>query len=262
MTLVPDLNLPMPRLMFITDPGRTVGRELPKVVELVLKGGCRMVQVRAPGLDDRAFYLLARQLTHLINAFGALSIINDRIDICHAVGAQGVHLGSNDLPLRVARQLLGPNKLLGYSAHTLKELRKVGAEGADYATFSPIYTMPHKDPRGEPWGPVGYREAKMTSEVPVFALGGITLERIPELLIDDAEEYGHSRIAVVSLLSEALKVKERTEDVLRMLHPDRSSDQAEAIEARYTFEPENLVDDREEGLDPHAGGSSAEDQDA
>lgn len=238
MPLDADLTAPLPRLMFITDAARTAGRELAKVVELVCEGGCRLVQVRAPGLPDREYYLLARQLTHIANAYGALAIINDRIDICHAVGAQGVHLGASDLPLRVARQLLGPGKLLGYSAHSYKELRRTPTEGADYCTFSPIFPLAHKESGTPPWGIAGLREALLQPQGPVFALGGIQLEHVPVLVADCADAPEPVRIAVSSLLGEAERIRETASDVLRMLHPELPPDADFAAEARYIFEPD------------------------
>ncbi|MEO7994740.1 MAG: thiamine phosphate synthase [bacterium] len=254
MSLAPDLTQPLPRLLYVTDPARTADRELVKVVELVLKGGCKLIQIRAPGLSDRAFYLLARQLTHLANGYGALSIINDRIDICHAVGAQGVHLGGNDMPVRVARQLLGPYKLLGYSAHQLKEVRRAPEDGADYLTFSPICPLRHKKSPFDPWGPHGYHEALLSTTTPVFALGGITAEAIPALLAAAEGTHQCARIAAVSLLSEAESIQERTRDVARMLHPESCDEELFEGEARYTFEPEDVLGD-----DPpeHYGGGHA-----
>lgn len=239
--LTTDLTGPLPRLCFITDPERTGGRPLAKVVELVCKGGCRMIQVRAPGMADREFYLLARQLTHIANAFGALTIISDRIDICHAVGAQGVHFGANDLPLRVARPLLGPDKLIGYSAHDLKELRKAQSEGADYVTFSPLFPMSHKDSPHEPWGAAGLKEAMHHTHLAVFGLGGITQATFPEVL-GAGDAHHEVRIAAVSLLSEAAHISDTTEAVLRQLHPEWAAGEPIPGEARYTFDPADAED--------------------
>lgn len=249
----------LPRLMLITDPERTGGRELKKVVELALKGGVRMVQIRAKGLPDRDFYLLARQLTHLVHAFGGISIISDRIDICHAVGAQGVHLGADDLPVRVARQLLGPAKLLGYSAHSMKELRRKPEEGADYFTFSPIFPLSHKGSPTTPWGPEGYREALLACPIPVFALGGITTENLARLVESGSGCAQPPRVAAVSLLSETERVMERTAEVLQTLHPEGMPDLSGGLEARYTFEPEDLLS--AEDYDLGAGRDATEDQD-
>ncbi|HYE77917.1 MAG TPA: thiamine phosphate synthase [bacterium] len=255
--LGPEDAVQLPRLMLITDPGRTGGRPLLKVVELALKGGVRMVQLRAKGLPDLDFYLLARQVTHLVHAFGGISIINDRIDICHAVGAEGVHLGDDDLPVRVARHLLGPSKLLGYSAHSLKELRRKPEEGADYLTFSPIYPLSHKPSPTPPWGPEGYREALLGCKVPVFALGGITLEGLPVLVETAAGCTQPPRVAAVSLLSEAERIIDRSQEVLRALHPEGVPDSGGGLEGRYTFDPEDLLS--AEDYDPGYGADAQED---
>lgn len=241
MSLTTDLTGPLPRLCFITDPQRTGGRPLAKVVERVCRGGCRMVQVRAPGLADRELYLLARQLTHIANSFGALAIINDRIDICHAVGAQGVHLGASDLPLRVARPLLGPDKLLGYSAHALKELRRAGQEGADYVTFSPLFPLTHKASPHEPWGIAGYAEALRHVTLPVYALGGVRESHLADLITaGDARHPVH--LAATALLSEAPDISAATEATLRALHPEWDPAVPFTGEARYTFDPADTED--------------------
>jgi len=158
------------------------GRGLVETVAAALAGGVRAVQLREKDLAACELYPLARELRELTARHGARLLINDRLDVALAVDADGVHLGGHSLPVAVARKILGPNKLIGVSTHRPEEVTAAQQGGADFVTFGPVFFTLSKAAYGEPVGLGRLREACMASPLPVFALGGVTLERLPELL--------------------------------------------------------------------------------
>lgn len=162
------------RLYLITDRSRAGGRELAVVVREALEGGVKAVQLREKDLPAAALYRLAAELRRLTSDFDARFIINDRLDIAQAVGADGVHIGVNSLPVAVARRLLGEGSIIGYSAHGIDEALRAQADGADFVTFGPLYPTPSKAAYGEPCGVKKLADAVSALDIPVIALGGIS----------------------------------------------------------------------------------------
>ncbi|HEX9080569.1 MAG TPA: thiamine phosphate synthase [Desulfuromonadaceae bacterium] len=169
-------------LYLITDRTQTHGRPLAAVVREALEGGVRAVQLREKDLSGRDLFSLAQELRAITREYGARLIINDRPDIALVTEADGVHLGAASLPVAAARTILGPERLIGYSAHAVAEARQAEAEGADFATFGPVYPTPSKAAYGAPLGPEKLAEAAATLGIPVFALGGVKKTSIAELL--------------------------------------------------------------------------------
>ncbi|WP_305043515.1 thiamine phosphate synthase [Geoalkalibacter sp.] len=155
------------------------GRRLEEVVAAACRGGVGAVQLREKDLGARELYPLACRLRDLTAACGARLLINDRIDLALAVEADGVHLGGQSLPTAVVRHLLGPARLIGVSTHHPDEIRAAHHNGADFVTFGPVYATPSKAAFGPPQGLVALRAACRAAPLPVFALGGITAERVP-----------------------------------------------------------------------------------
>lgn len=179
------------RLMLITD--RSLSKLPPmQVVRRALEGGVTTVHLREKDLDSRNMFFLASEMRNMTREFNANLIINDRIDIALAVGADGVHMGKNSMPMTEARRLVGRNKLIGFSAHNMQEA--VGAEenGANYITLSPIFQSPNK---GKPIGPEAVPVVKDVLRIPVIALGGINEDNIASVL-----EHRADGIAVVSAI--------------------------------------------------------------
>jgi len=180
--------------------------QLEAVVEQALLGGVRLVQHRAKEgstnadgspLSDGQRLQQAQALRRLCAAHGALFVVNDRIDIALAVEADGVHLGQGDLPVAVARRLLGRDRLLGRSTHRLDQLQQAIAEGCDYVGVGPVKATPTK-PGREPVGLDYVRQAAAASPIPFFAIGGIALEDLAAL-----RQAGASRVAVVRAITGA-----------------------------------------------------------
>ncbi|MHB8882616.1 MAG: thiamine phosphate synthase [Thermodesulfovibrionales bacterium] len=162
-------------ICFITD--RTYC-DLPvtDMVAVVLKAGIRFIQYRDKDRTRRELYEEAVKLRELTRGFNATLIINDHADIALAVGADGVHLGQDDLPLREARRLMG-SRIIGISTHSLEQARKAEGGGADYIGFGPVFHTTTKD-AGAPKGLDNIRLIKQNVSIPVVAIGGINSDNI------------------------------------------------------------------------------------
>lgn len=171
------------------------GGDLLSAVAQALQGGVDAVQLRDKDLPHADRLALAQQLRILTRRYRARLLINDSVDIALSADADGVHLGNTSLPVAEARSLLGPKKLIGYSAHSLEELALVAEQGANFATFSPVFFTPSKAPYGAPQGLERLVRACSTSPIPVFALGGINLSRISAV-----RQGGAQGIAVISAI--------------------------------------------------------------
>ncbi len=205
------------RLYFVTDRHQTAGRPLPDVVRAALDGGVRAVQLREKDLEAGELYRLAARLRELTARYAARLLINDRLDVALAVEADGVHLGQMSFPVRAARQLLGPDTLIGVSTHTPAEI--VAAEGADFVIFGPVYFTPSKATYGKPQGLERLRQAVRSSPVPVFAIGGIHTGRIAAV-----RAAGARGIALISALSGAPDPRRTAQALLAQLDPPDRAD--------------------------------------
>jgi thiamine-phosphate pyrophosphorylase len=168
-----------------------------QVVEAALQGGIAIVQYRDKEREDATRLELAQRLKQLCHHYNALFLVNDRVDLALAVEADGVHLGQTDLPIAVARQLLGSQRIIGRSTTNPEEMERALAEGADYIGVGPVYstpTKPGKTAAGLEY--VGYAAAH--ASVPWFAIGGIDTENLTAVLAAGAE-----RVAVVRALMAA-----------------------------------------------------------
>jgi thiamine-phosphate pyrophosphorylase len=171
------------------------GRDLLIAVEQALQGGVDAVQLRDKDLPDDARLVLARQLRTLTRRYRARLLINGSVDIALAAEADGVHLGASSQPVTEARCLLGPKRLIGYSAHSPEELAIAAEQGADFATFSPVFFTPSKAGYGPPQGLERLAAICSASSIPVFALGGIDPSRIAAV-----RQAGAQGVAVISAI--------------------------------------------------------------
>ena len=210
----------MPRVDFslylVTDRHKTGGRPLVPLLREALGAGLRAIQLRERDLGSRPLLALAEDSLRAARAAGAKVLINDRVDLVMALGADGVHLRSSSLPVRAVRRLLGPDGLIGVSVHAADEVVQVEAEGADFAVLGPIYETPSKLPYGRPIGVQPIEEAVRRSRLPVFAIGGITPERV-----GDVRRAGASGVAVIASILGAESVASATRafpDALRPVH--------------------------------------------
>ena len=203
-------------LYLVTFPSET----LFAVVEAALQGGLTLVQYRDKTADDGVQFTQTQQLCHLCHQYGAIFIINDRVDLALAVDADGVHLGQQDMPVAVARQLLGPQRLIGCSTTNPEELQRAIQEGADYIGVGPVYETPTKVDKAAT-GLDYVRYAVHHSSVPWFAIGGIDVNNLNDVISAGAE-----RVAVVRSLMQAEQPTLVTQYFLSQLtrvHTTRSS---------------------------------------
>lgn len=168
-----------------------------ETVEAALAGGIAVVQYREKTLDDCDRLQIAQQLKLLCHRYSALFIVNDRVDLALAADADGVHLGQNDLPIEFAREILGANRIIGRSTTNPDQMQQAIAAGADYIGVGPVYATPTKpDKPAVGLDYVSYAAAHAT--VPWFAIGGISVDNLNEVL-----DAGAERVAVVRAIMAA-----------------------------------------------------------
>jgi thiamine-phosphate pyrophosphorylase len=206
----------MPRVDFslylVTDRQQTGGRPLVPLVEQAVAGGLRAVQVRERDLATPDLLTLVGDLCAVARAQGVRVMVNDRADLALALGADGVHLRSDSLPVPAARRLLGPDRLIGASAHSADEAARAESDGADFAVLGPVYETPSKRQYGPPIGLRPLEEAGRRCRIPVFAIGGITVARVAEV-----RRAGAHGVAVVSAILSAPSVESVTRQFLDAL---------------------------------------------
>lgn len=201
-------------LYLVTDRRQTAGRPLLAVLQDALEAGVKAVQLRERDLPARELLDLARALRALTRSHGARLLINDRIDLVLAVGADGVHLRADSLPVAAARRLLGPDRLIGQSVHRVEDVSMAEAEGADFAVLGPVYDTPSKRAYGPPIGLRPFEETR-DCRIPVLAIGGITAARVGEL-----RRAGARGIAVISSVLAAASPHAATRELLKTLEPN------------------------------------------
>jgi len=198
---------PLGRLHLLTDC--RPGRDPVPVVRAALSAGVPVIQVRVPdSWSDRAAYALASVVAGMCRAAGATCLVNDRLDVALAVGADGAHVGAEDLPVAAARRVLD-DRILGGTARDPATARQAARDGASYLGVGPAYRTSTKDGLPEPIGPPGIRAVADAVDIPVIAIGAVTAERIPELLA-----AGAHGVAVVSAVSDAADPAAATRELL------------------------------------------------
>lgn len=182
-------------LYLITDRHACGSRSLVDVVAAALRSGVRAVQLREKDLSPREFLSLASDLRALTAQSGARLVINHRIDVMQAVGADGVHLPQDSLPPSVVRRLVGPDKLIGVSTHSETDVQRACEAGANFVTFGPVYDTPSKRAYGPPVGLAALEAVCRRSPLPVFAIGGIDSSRIAPVMAAGA--HGVAMISAI-----------------------------------------------------------------
>ena len=173
-------------LYVITDEMICPGRTHADIAKAAIEGGARIIQIRDKFASDRKFYEDAAQIRELTAAAGVMFFINDRIDIAVAVGADGVNLGQSDMPIEIARRLLGEKVIIGVSADCLEQAIKAEADGADYIGFGPVFPTNTKADAGPVSGLDQLRQVCHEVSLPVIAIGGIGLENIGSVAANGA----------------------------------------------------------------------------
>ncbi len=182
------------------------------VAKEAIRGGATVVQIREKKADSRELLRLAYEIKKLTEQAQIPFIINDRLDVCLAVDADGVHLGQQDMPVEVARRLLGSQRIIGVSATNLREAIEAEQQGADYLGVGPIFLTPSKDDAAEPMGLDGLRAIRRNVRIPLVAIGGICKENIDQVLRAEADG-----IAVISAITGASDRKKAAQDLLNII---------------------------------------------
>ncbi len=200
----------LPKLYAVTD-SRLSGLSHPAQVEALCSGGAELIQLREKSLGANEFYSQARCAIKIAQQFGARVLINDRVDIALAAGADGVHLGQTDLPPAVARRLLGPNSIIGFSTHDLQQARQATKLPIDYLAVGPIFTTDTKSDTAPVVGTAGLEVIRAAlRELPIVAIGGINPSHAQQVFMAGADS-----IAMVSwLISDPSQIEERTRQFL------------------------------------------------
>ncbi|MCX8065514.1 MAG: thiamine phosphate synthase [Candidatus Hydrogenedentes bacterium] len=173
------------------------GRPSTLVLEECLKAGVKIVQFREKEGEDKEKFYKAKMFREITNSYGALLIIDDRIDIALMVNADGVHLGQKDLPISEARRI-APELIIGASTHSVEQAIKAQEEGASYVNIGPLFPTQTKTGTAEPLGVDAIERTKPYLKVPFTCMGGIKLQNIEEVL-----KRGARHIAVVTAVTEA-----------------------------------------------------------
>jgi thiamine-phosphate pyrophosphorylase len=199
-------------LYLVTDRHQTGGRPLQEVLSAALRAGVRAVQLREKDLPTRSLLALARELTTLARSHGARMLVNDRADVCLAAGSDGTHLPAAGLHPTAARQLLGPDRLIGVSAHSADEAARAETDGADFIVLGPIFETSSKRAFGAPVGLGELERARMRCRIPLFGIGGVTAPRVREVV-----QAGAHGVAVVGSVMAADDVERAVHQLLTAL---------------------------------------------
>lgn len=184
-------------------------RSLLTVIEEALKGGVKAVQLREKDLNAWELFELAQGMRRLTKDYHAKLFINDRVDVAMSVGADGIHLGQNSFSAREVRKIFH-KAIIGVSTHSVEEAEIAEKQGADFVTLGPIFYTPSKVGYGEPLGVALIKKVKREIKIPVFAIGGIKMDSINEVI-----QAGADGVAVISAIIGAEEPGKEAQEVVR-----------------------------------------------
>jgi thiamine-phosphate diphosphorylase len=185
-------------LYLVTDRGLSKGRSTLEIVRSAVRGGVTCVQLREKNCSAREFIAEAISVQSFLKEHRIPLIINDRLDIAQAIKADGVHLGQNDIPLKMARAIVKDSMLIGISAESLQDAVEAERYGADYIGVSPIYATATKSDTAPALGLEGLREIRKAVKIPLVGIGGLNRSNAAEVIGNGADG-----IAVVSAIVSA-----------------------------------------------------------
>jgi thiamine-phosphate pyrophosphorylase len=206
------MALILPKLYAILDPEQTKGRAPDSVLQQLLDGGAKIVQLRVKSLPAADFLSLARAARAQTRPAGCRLIVNDRIDIALASDADGVHLGQEDLPLAVGRKLLG-NKWIGISTHDIDQAKEAQRNGADYIGFGPIFGTTTKNTGYEARGIDRLKAIRTEINIPIVAIGGINEQNVQSVW-----QAGAESAAIISDILGAENIAVKTGRIIALHH--------------------------------------------
>ncbi|OJV90978.1 MAG: thiamine-phosphate diphosphorylase [Bacteroidia bacterium 44-10] len=185
-------------LYLVTDRSLALGRPLEFILEEAVKGGVTMVQLREKNCSSKEFYQKAISIKACLKPYKIPLIINDRLDIALACDAEGLHIGQSDLPYKVARRILGKNKIIGLSVEKIQDVGEANEWDIDYISIFPVFNDPPKTDTPKGLGLPRFREIAHISEHPIVGSGGTNIYNAKEVI-----KAGADGIAVVSAIMSA-----------------------------------------------------------
>jgi thiamine-phosphate pyrophosphorylase len=208
------VSVPLPPLYPIVDEGAAnlAGYTVPALAQAFLEGGARLLQIRSKLAPSGRFVEQALAVGALAQPLGALVVVNDRFDVALAAELRAVHVGQDDVPVAMVRRFLGPEGIIGLSTHTREQVDAALYEPIDYLAVGPIFDTASKDPGYDPVGLDLIAYAAARTELPIVAIGGITLERAKRVI-----DAGARSVAVIGDLLRTGDPAARVGEFLRAL---------------------------------------------
>ena len=199
-------------LYLVTDRGLARGRSTLDIVKAAVSGGVTCIQLREKDCSTLEFIEQARAIKNFLEEREVPLIINDRLDVALAVGADGVHLGQKDMPLEMSRKIAGSSMLIGISAESVQDAIEAENGGADYLGVSPIYATPTKTDTAPPLGLEGLREIRKRVEIPLVGIGGLNQETSADVIRNGADG-----VAVVSAIVAADDPESASRELIQII---------------------------------------------
>ena len=206
-------RLVLPRLYVILDAALLTVPETDCAQELAT-AGVRLLQYRNKRASARELFETSKKLLLLLSPLGVSLVVNDRPDVAAVAGANGVHVGQEDLGVEEVRRVVGAEKLVGVSTHNLEQFERAAASSVDYIAVGPIFTTGTKSNLDPVVGTQFIREVRPLTDKPIVAIGGITLQRAPEII-----ESGADSVAVISDILGAPEPRKRARQYIDLLGP-------------------------------------------
>jgi thiamine-phosphate pyrophosphorylase len=203
-------------LYLVTDRRLSLHRTIEEVVRLAVHGGVTVVQLREKDCSTREYVELAYRVKAILEPLRVPLIINDRVDVALAVGADGIHIGQNDMPYTHVRRLMGPEAIVGLSVETIEQGIEAGNLDVDYLGVSPIFSTPTKTDTTTEWGIEGLRLLRSKSRHPLVAIGGVDPSNAQAIV-----EAGADGLAVVSAVCAAADPKDASRQLRRIIEQTR-----------------------------------------
>jgi thiamine-phosphate pyrophosphorylase len=180
-------------LYLVTHRGSLSLEEFFRIILQSVEGGVKIVQLREKEASAREMISIGKRLHALLKPFEIPLIVNDRVDVAHAIQADGVHLGQSDLSVAEARAILGEEAIIGLSVETIEQVKAAADQKVDYIAASPVFSSKTKTDCYKPWGLEGLKQICAISTHPIVAIGGIDVTNVNDIL-----DCGVSGIAIVS----------------------------------------------------------------
>lgn len=210
----------MYNLYLVTDEKLCLGRDLTEVVKMALDGGVTMVQLREKELDSLNFVKRAIELKRILEPYNVPLIINDRVDVALASGADGVHIGQNDIPFHLIKKIIPKNMIIGLSVETMEQAVEAEKLDVDYLGVSPVFSTPTKTNFDEnPWGIGGLIQLRKISRHKLVAIGGINSSNAADVI-----KAGADGVAVVSGICSAPDPAKAARELSKIISESKIND--------------------------------------